>query len=123
MLPHRPFHTACLVAVARKTEDTGTLARLYETKGAEFLSDILNGQRSSNGDLGSTMAFNDSLRAEARRLMGFEEADEDFVQVLSFTPHLSVQDFDEDKLGLLRLSFNLNPAMVAKVISWKRSRW
>lgn len=69
------------------------------------------------------MDANDSLRAEARRLMGFEEADGDFVEVLGFGPKLLVQDLDEDQLALLRLSFNLNPAMVARVVGWKRSSW
>lgn len=123
MLPHRPFRTACLVAVVKNTKDTGTLFHLYETEGAEFLSGMLNGKRSSNADPDSMTDSNNPSRAEARRLMGFEEADEDFVRVLSFTPDLLVQDFDEDKLGLLRLSFNLNPAMVAKVVAWKRSNW
>lgn len=117
MLPYRPFHTACLVAVARKTEDAGTLAHLYQTKGFEFLSEMLTSKPSLNED------SNNPFRAEARSLMGFEEAEEDFVQILSFTPDLLVEDFEEDKLGLLRLSFNLNPAMVAKVVAWKRSRW
>lgn len=109
--------------MARKTKGVGTLANLYETKGADFLSDMLNGKRSSDGDTDSMTDFNNTLRAEARRLMGFEEADEDFVRILGFTPDLMIEDLDEDKLGLLRLSFNLNPATVARVDAWKRSRW
>ncbi|CAM9628063.1 unnamed protein product [Ectocarpus sp. 12 AP-2014] len=118
-----PFHTACLVAVAKKSKDTGTLANLYETKGAKFLSDMLTDKRSSDGDPASITDANTSFRAEARRLMGFEESDEAFVRVLGFAPDLLVEDFDEDKLMLLRHSFNLNPAMVARVVAWDRARW
>lgn len=123
MMPRRPFHTACLVAVAKKSNEAGTLANLYETKGAKFLSDMLTDKRSSDGDPGSMTDANNSFRAEARRLMGFEESDEAFVRVLGFAPDLLVEDFDEDKLMLLRHSFNLNPAMVARVVAWDRARW
>lgn len=123
MLPRRPFHTACLVAVAKKTKIRDTLANVYLTEGAEFLSATLNGNGSTTGDTDSKADANISFRDEARRLMGFEEADEQFVRILKLNPPLKVEDFDEDKLMLLRLSFNLNPAMVARVVAWERARW
>ena len=52
-----------------------------------------------------------------------DEEYEGFSQLLDSYPKLSVADFEEDKLGLLRLSINLNPAMVAKVTSWSRSKY
>eukprot|EP00903_Cladosiphon_okamuranus_P022759 g20951.t1 len=104
-----PFHTACLVAVARTThKNKETLENMYMDMGAKFLRETLDSDR---------------VGTEARRLMGFEEADDEFLRILSLPPQLLVEDFHEDRLMLLRLSFNLNPATVARVMRWKRSHW
>lgn len=64
-------------------------------------------------------------RSEVRRLLGMDESDQAFLRVLQATPLLCVGDFMEgqDCLGLLRFSFNLNPAMVATVGAWVRSEF
>lgn len=59
----------------------------------------------------------------ARKLLGMDESDYTMLRVLQSTPPLLLEDFDEDKLGLVGLSFNLNPALVAKVAAWTRSCW
>lgn len=59
----------------------------------------------------------------AHRLMGMDGEYADFCQLLKSKPYLVVEDFDERQLGLLRLSINLSPAMVARVTSWGRSRF
>lgn len=122
--PLRPFHTACLLAVVRDQPVTVRLADLFDDAGTKFIDSVLNGKRSTNPPGESVMDSNNFSRATAgRRLMGMDEADEGFLQVLGSNPPLLVEDFDEDKLGLLRLSFNLNPAMVATVTAWRRALW
>lgn len=59
----------------------------------------------------------------ARRHLSMDESDEGIIRFLESAPQLRVQDFLEKNLGLLRLSFNLNPAMVASVSSWTRANW
>lgn len=59
----------------------------------------------------------------ARRLLGMDESDDTILRILKSAPPLLLEDFDEDKLGLVGLSFNLNPALVAKISSWTRSCW
>lgn len=56
-----------------------------------------------------------SWTAAARRHLDMDESDEGILRFLDSTPQLRVQDFHEQDLGLLRLSFNLNPAMVTSV--------
>lgn len=84
---------------------------------------MVNGKKSSSGvGIEETAAYSNSYSlAAARRLLGMDESDMSFSKVLDREPHILVEDFDEDKLGLLRLSFNLNPAMVTKVMAWNRS--
>lgn len=64
-------------------------------------------------------------RSAARRLLGMDESDQAFLRLLQATPLLCVGDFVErpDNPGLLRFSFNLNPAMVATVGAWVRSEF
>lgn len=71
----------------------------------------------------STTASDGYAWSAARRLLGMEEADDKFITIVCLEPELKVEDFDEDKLGLMTLSFNLNPAMVARVSAWRRSSW
>lgn len=59
----------------------------------------------------------------ARRHLSMDESDEGILKFLTAKPQLRVQDFQEQNLGLLRLSFNLNPAMMASVSSWTRANW
>lgn len=64
-------------------------------------------------------------RSAARRLLGMDESDQAFLRLLQAKPLLCVGDFMErlDNPGLLRFSFNLNPAMVATVGAWVRSEF
>lgn len=130
----RPFHTACLAAIIPREEGERqqkrhtTLRALFSDEGEEFLSKIFGGKSSSGNATGaagneSSTDFDSSSRIAARRLIGMDEEYEGFSQLLDSHPKLSVADFEEDKLGLLRLSINLNPAMVAKVTSWSRSKY
>lgn len=82
------------------------------------------------GDLASSTrkGYGDNSNASysqvtAHKLLGMDGEYEDFCQLLKSKPYLVVKDFDERHLGLLRLSINLNPAMVARVTSWGRSRF
>lgn len=134
LLP-RPFHTACLAAVIQRDERDRqwaaqtTLQSLFTNEGEKFLSKIFGSKDFSpgnaNGQLGqeSSMDFSSYSRVAARRLMGMDEEYTGFFRLLSLKPNLVVADFDEDKLGLLRLSINLNPAMVARVTSSGRSKY
>ena len=132
----RSFHTACLVAVIsrekgdhrRLQKPTTTLESLFDKEGNAFLLKIFEGNDSSGNAAEqpggeSSADFTSYSRAAARRLMGMDEEYTGFIQLLSSEPKLVVADFDEDNLGLLRLSINLNPAMVARVISWSRSKY
>ena len=130
----RPFHTACLAAILPRKENGQdqkghtTLRALFSDEGEKFLSKIFGGKSSSGNATGeaggeSSTDFDSSSRIAARRLIGMDEEYEGFSQLLDSYPKLSVADFEEDKLGLLRLSINLNPAMVAKVTSWSRSKY
>ncbi|CAN0036756.1 unnamed protein product [Laminaria digitata] len=64
-------------------------------------------------------------RSAALRLLGMDESHEAFLRVLDAETKLLVGDFMEGQghLGLLRFSFNLNPAMVATVTAWTRSEF
>ena len=132
----RPFHTACLAAIIQREEidqdqrrhTTTTLQALFNDKGEEFLSKIFGGKDSSGNATdavrnGSYVDFDSSSRITARRLIGMDEEYEGFSQLLGSQPTLTVADFEEDGLGLLRLSINLNPAMVARVTTWCRSKY
>lgn len=104
---------------------------MYKDKGAEVIQTMVNGKKSSGtpSNLGTldvageeTAAYSNSYSlAAARRLLGMDESDMKFGTVVSCKPDILVEDFEEEKLGLRRLSFNLNPAMVAKVMAWQRS--
>lgn len=124
ILPLRPFHTACLLAVIREKSVELKLAEVFDNDGTKFIDHILTGKRSTDPAGESMMDSNSFSRATAgRRLMGMDEADDGFLRVLGSDPPLLVEDFHEDKLGLLRLTFNLNPAMVATVTAWQRAQW
>ena len=94
---------------------------MFSKYGKDFLANIFEGKPLSDRNGGGHIDSN--APAGARRLMGMDEDYESFIQLLSSEPKIVVGDFDEDKLGLLRLSINLNPAMVAKVTSWSRSKY
>lgn len=59
----------------------------------------------------------------ARRLLGMDESDDEILRILASAPRLVVEDFADDKLGFVGLSFNLSPALVARVAAWTRSCW
>lgn len=52
-----------------------------------------------------------------------DESEHTFGRILDSTPEIMLCDFQEDGLGIPSLSFNLNPAVVAKVSAWLRLRW
>lgn len=64
-----------------------------------------------------------ALATRRRRHLSMDESGEGIIRFLEAMPQLQVQDFHEHNLGLLRFSFNLNPAMMASVSSWTRSNW
>ena len=119
----RPFHTACLAAVIPKDEKEldrqakTTVQSVFDQEGENILRSIIKGNMSSDNEISSHASTG------ARRLMGMDEAYAGFFHILASEPKLVVGDFDERKLGLLRLSINLNPAMVARVTSWIRSKY
>ncbi|CAM9597767.1 unnamed protein product [Scytosiphon promiscuus] len=119
-----PFHTACLLAVIRGRPGELKLVDVFNAAGTEFIDGVLSGTLSTDRTAESTPDSTSFSRAAAgRRLMGMDEADDGFLRVLRSDPPLLIEDFHEDKLGLLRLSFNLNPAMVATVTAWQRAQW
>lgn len=98
---------------------------MFDDAGIKFMFRTLYGRKSSDSaeSRDSITDYNSSSRAAAGRLMGMDEAAGGFARVLGSDPKLLVEDLDEGKLGLLRLSFNFNPAMVARVTAWNRSQW
>lgn len=140
----RPFRTACLVGSAKlasesKDEDYGDrsapLEIVYREKSSKVIKTMLEvardqGEKSREGNKEAKETSGESRsggisRAAARRLLGMDESDQAFLRVLQAKPILSVGDFMEGpgNLGLLRFSFNLNPAMVATVSAWARSEF
>lgn len=75
----------------------------------------LLGNTSGHPGYESSIDFTSDSRVAAHRLMGMDEECTGFFRLLKSRLLLEVGDLDEDKLGLLRLSINLNPAMVARV--------
>lgn len=132
---------ACVIGCIDSSDGSDTLAYVYDTKGAEVIQTMVNGKKSNDTPSGldhrhlsrtavapfdvdgeEPAAYSNSYSlAAARRFLGMDESDIKFTTVLRCKPDILVEDFDEEKLGLLRLSFNLNPAMVAKVMAWNRS--
>ena len=74
---------------------------MFSKYGKDFLANIFEGRPLSDRNGGGHIDSN--APAGARRLMGMDEDYESFIQLLSSEPKIVVGDFDEDKLGLLRL--------------------
>ena len=131
----RPFHTACLAAVILRDEQKGqkrpqtAVQSVFSKDVEEFIASIFESKlltaRNDGGQSEdeSMKMFVGYAPTGARRLMGMDEDYAGFIHFLDSEPKLTVGDFGEAKLGLLRLSINLNPTMVAKVTSWTRSKY
>lgn len=134
-LIYRPFRTACLIgstnlAIINKDnhveEELGKentpLVIVYREKTSKVIKTMLEDVRKPGDESHSGGYYS---RSAARRLLGMDESDEAFLRVLEAKPMLSVGDFMEGEghVGLLRFSFNLNPAMVATVSAWTRSEY
>ena len=106
-----------------------TVQSVFSKDVEDFIASIFEGKLSTARNGGgqsedeSMKAFGSYVPIGARRLMGMDEDYAGFFYLLDSEPKLIVGDFDEAKLGLLRLSINLNPAMVSRVTSWSRSKY
>lgn len=102
-------------------DESAPLAFVYTESTSRVMKTLLNGKHEADDEPRSG-GFS---RSAARRLLGMDESDQAFLQLLRATPLLCVGDFMErpDNVGLLRFSFNLNPAMVATVGAWVRSEF
>ncbi|CAM9288617.1 unnamed protein product [Ectocarpus sp. 8 AP-2014] len=125
-----PFRTACLVGSAKLAIDTreehlgdesAPLEYVYMENTSKVMKTMLN-EKQQVDDEPTSGGFS---RSAARRLLGMDESDQAFLRLLQAKPLLCVGDFMErlDNPGLLRFSFNLNPAMVATVGAWVRSEF
>ena len=101
------------------TQPQTTVQSVFSEHGEAFIAGMFAGHPGDE----SMKTFGSYAPAGARRLMGMDEDYAGFFHLLDSEPTLIIGDFDEGKLGLLRLSINLNPAMVAKVTSWSRSKY
>lgn len=87
-----------------------TAENIYAEVVARYITDMaeVDGPRSS---------------AESARMLRMDESEHAFIQLLGSAPLITLDDFREDSLAISSHSFNLSPAVVAKVTAWLRLRW
>lgn len=116
---HRQFRTACLLGCinielqrVEQHHTAKTAEKIYTEVAARYITLM--------ADVDDTHSS-----TETARLLRNDESEQTFVRLLGSTPPLMLADFreDEEGLGISRLSFNINPAVVAKGTAWLRLQW